>query len=175
MLVCWVRNPPGFTCFVPTTAVAPFLIRVSLRRSVSWVRPISSNSGPLLEERLPRPPSARKPTASARPPPPPPPPGSMRFIFFLSVFLMAAGLGAESLAAKFKQGGALGTYRGKWLPAEAADTATDPPGTMGSSSSGLSWASRCIWTTSKAADSREGRKAETSTSSSFRTGSWWAG
>ena len=29
-------------------------------------------------------------------------------------FLMAAGLGAESLAAKFKQGGALGTYRGKW-------------------------------------------------------------
>ena len=31
---------------------------------------------------------------------------------------MAAGLGAESLAAKFKQGGALGTYRVKWLLVE---------------------------------------------------------
>ena len=48
----------------------------------------------------------------------------MRFIFVLSVFLIAAGLGAESLAAKFKQGGALGTYRGKWLLVEAADAAT---------------------------------------------------
>ena len=38
---------------------------------------------------------------------------------------MAAGLGAESLAAKFKQGGALETYRGKWLLVEAADTATE--------------------------------------------------
>ena len=38
---------------------------------------------------------------------------------------MAAGLGAESLAAKFKQGGALGTYRAKWLLVEAADTATE--------------------------------------------------
>ena len=38
---------------------------------------------------------------------------------------MAAGLGAESLAAEFKQGGALGTYRGKWLLVEAADTATE--------------------------------------------------
>ena len=38
---------------------------------------------------------------------------------------MAAGLGAESLAAKFKQGGALGTYRGKWLLVEAAGTATE--------------------------------------------------
>ena len=27
---------------------------------------------------------------------------------------MAAGLGAESLAAKFKQGGALGTYQLEW-------------------------------------------------------------
>ena len=45
----------------------------------------------------------------------------MRFIFVLSVFLMAAGLGAESLAAKFKQGGALGTYRDKWLLLSAAD------------------------------------------------------
>ena len=34
---------------------------------------------------------------------------------------MAAGLGAESLAAKFKQGGALGTYRDKWLLLSAAD------------------------------------------------------
>ena len=38
---------------------------------------------------------------------------------------MAAGLGAESLAAKCKQGGALGTYRVKWLLVEAADTATE--------------------------------------------------
>ena len=38
---------------------------------------------------------------------------------------MAAGLGAESLAAKFKQGGALGSYRGMWLLVEAADTATE--------------------------------------------------
>jgi len=45
----------------------------------------------------------------------------MRFIFVLSVFLMAAGLGAESLAAKFKQGGALGTYRDKWLLLSAAN------------------------------------------------------
>ena len=55
---------------------------------------------------------------------------------------MAAGLGAESLAAKFMQGGALGTYRGKWLLVEAADTATEdglaknhgillPPGYLG--------------------------------------------
>ena len=34
---------------------------------------------------------------------------------------MAAGLGAESLAAKFKQGGALGIYRDKWLLLSAAD------------------------------------------------------
>ena len=38
---------------------------------------------------------------------------------------MAAGLGAESLAAKFKQGGALGTYRVKWLLVKAANTATE--------------------------------------------------
>ena len=38
---------------------------------------------------------------------------------------MAAGLGAESLAAKFKQGGALGTYRVKWLLVEDANTARE--------------------------------------------------
>ena len=38
---------------------------------------------------------------------------------------MAAGLGAESLAAKFKQGGALGIYRVKWLLGAAANTATE--------------------------------------------------
>ena len=38
---------------------------------------------------------------------------------------MAAGLRAKSLAAKFKQGGAPGTYRVKWLLVEAAGTATE--------------------------------------------------
>ena len=38
---------------------------------------------------------------------------------------MAAGLRAKSLAAKFKQGGAPGTYRVKWLLVGAADTATE--------------------------------------------------
>ena len=38
---------------------------------------------------------------------------------------MAAGLGAGSLAAKFKQGGALGTYRAKWLLVEDANTARE--------------------------------------------------
>ena len=42
-------------------------------------------------------------------------------MFVPGVFFMAAGLGAESLAAKFKQGGALGTYRDKWLLLSAAD------------------------------------------------------
>ena len=33
---------------------------------------------------------------------------------------MALRLGVKSLAAKFKEGGALGTYRGKWLLLSAA-------------------------------------------------------
>jgi len=58
---------------------------------------------------------------------------------------MAAGLGAESLAAKFKQGGALGSYRGKWLLLSAANVKAEvrlAKKYMGSHSSGLSWAAR---------------------------------
>ena len=38
---------------------------------------------------------------------------------------MAAGLGAESLAAKFRPGESLGRHCGMWLLLEAADTATE--------------------------------------------------
>ena len=38
---------------------------------------------------------------------------------------MAAGLGAESVAAKFRAGDGLEGYLGRWLLLEAADTATE--------------------------------------------------
>ena len=38
---------------------------------------------------------------------------------------MALGLGAESLAAKFKESGGLETYRGKWLLLSAANAETE--------------------------------------------------
>ena len=38
---------------------------------------------------------------------------------------MAAGLGAESLAAKFRSGESLESHYGMWLLLEAADTATE--------------------------------------------------
>ena len=52
---------------------------------------------------------------------------------------MAAGLGAKSLAAKSKQGGALGIYRGKWLLLSAANVEAEGKPAM---KCGVSWAAR---------------------------------
>ena len=90
---------------------------------------------------------------------------------------MAAGLGAESLAAKFRLGESPDRHYGTWLLLEAADTATE--GRLAKNYGVFllrATAGEALhMKKSKAAGSQEKRRASTPTSSSFRTGSWWAG
>ena len=89
---------------------------------------------------------------------------------------MAAGLEAGVLAAKFRSGESLDMHCGMWLLLEAVDTTTVA---RLAKNHGALLLRAIVGETLhmkdiKAADSREGRRAATPTSSSFRTGSWRA-